>query len=238
MAKKPTLAFLTLALLLAIVGTAYYLYISKQESYFVDRNFRFLAFWSKELGKTVEDYKHHIQYIITVSSENRYEPDKFKKRLQDEFKKLNQKLGGKLFSFSTCSEFEILEQNRFIDDEPRIRAQLSSKDKDRLRLLYEREYEKEREKSKWAYKDTVQADLSISKVLPQLIASENFFDDVIVFDSETGTVHFQKNSSLYKIDDFRDIIVQRPDTGGLFSFFSDNSETTDERWLGKSEQGG
>ena len=78
MAKKGTLVFLTLALLL-VPGWLSYLYISKQESSFVDRNFRFLAFWSKELNEIVEEYKHHIEYIISTSLKNEDELDNFKR---------------------------------------------------------------------------------------------------------------------------------------------------------------
>ena len=218
MAKKGTLVFLTLALLL-VPGWLSYLYISKQESSFVDRNFRFLAFWSKELDEIVEEYKHHIEYIISTSLKNEDGLDNFKR----EFKKLNRKFEGELIWVSICPEFQKLEPQAIVNDQPRISAQLFSENKDLLRLTYSRK----REKSRFICEDTVQVDLSISKVFPQLITHQNFFSDVIVFDSETGKIHFQENPSLYKIDDFRDVIAQRSDTGGFFSFFSNNSETTD-----------
>ena len=74
----------------------------------------------------------------------------------------------------------------------------------------------------------IQGDYSGCSILFQsnpCLITEQAFSDLIVFDLETETVHFQKDTSLYRIDDFRDIVFPRSDTGGLFSFFSDNSES-------------
>ena len=273
MAKTATLSFLTLALLLATVGTAYYLYVSKQESYLIDRNFRLLALWSKKLRETTEEYKHQIQYIIiSASPESDDEQVKCRKtnpqqecwpvqcsekaneecdgpkisleKFKSEFEKLHEEYEGKLRSISSCSIPADPKLDTFVNKQPRIKVQLSSTDKDLLHLTYERKrektrsackdavcnydhhYRREKEESKQVCQDTVQVDLSISKVLPHLI-TKNSFSDVILFDSETEKVHFQENTSLYKIDDFRDVVVQRPDSGGFFSFFFDNFETAD-----------
>ena len=227
MAKTGTLSFLTLVLLLSTVGTAYYLYVSEKESYLLDRNFRLLALWSKKLRETTEEYKHQIQYIIISASPEgdeeqvrcrqtnpqqeccpvqcsekaNEEGDGPKICLEDfkrELEELIKKFDGKLISASICPKATKLPQNKFVDDQPRIRAQLSSKDKDLLRLIYEREREKDK---KQVYKDTIQVDLSISKVLPHLI-TKNAFSEVILFDSETGKVHFQKTPPSIKLTIF------------------------------------
>ena len=270
MAKKVPLVSLTLALLL-VTGGAYYLYLSERESYFIDRNFRLLALWSKKISETVDEYKYHFQYMISEFSENENKPiecgktnpqpecrpcqcqdnvspensaeecdckkdacEKFKCNFKKQFEKLSKNFAGKLISTSVCQKLNSLESNDFVNDQPRIRAQLSSKDKDLLRLLYE----KKRQESQQACKDTVKVDLSISKVIRHLVTEQAFddaviteeaFSDVIVFDSETGKVHSQENHSLFRIDDFRDVVAQRPDTGGFFSFFSNNSKTADVR---------
>ena len=138
---------------------------------------------------------------------------------------------GKLTSLSICQELDIQEKNELVNEQPRIRAQLSSRDKDRLRLIYEKE--KEKEKLPRVCRDTIKVDLSIVKTINHLIKiDENVFSDVIVFDSETGNVHFQKDHYLFTIDNVRDIVVRRPDTGGgsaLVSLFSDHAETTGVR---------
>ena len=287
MAKKATLGFSTLALLLVVFG-AYYLYVSEREAYFVDRNFRLLALWSNKLSEMVEEeFKHQFQYIISVSSENDDEQDTCGKtklqqecqpiqclenankegddkppflcRFIEEFEKQNEQLEKKLILVSICPESKSLERSKFFNEQPSIKAQLFPNDKDRLRLTYEREYERKSEeaqqlckktvykngrckgeKCKSIGKETIQVDLSISKLLRRLVTDQAFndtiitehaFSDVIVFDSETGTVHFQANHSQanhssFRLDDFRDLVAQRPDTSGLFSFFSESSETT------------
>ena len=273
MSKTATLSFLTLALLLSAVGTAYYVYVSKQESYLIDRNFRLLALWGKKLRETTEEYKHQIQYIIISASPGSDDeqvkcrktnpqqecfpvqcsrkanekcdgPKISLEKFKSEFEKLHEEFEGKLRSISSCSIPADPKLGTFVNKQPRIKVQLSSTDKDLLHLIYERKrektrsackdavcnydhhYRREKEEPKQVCQDTVQVDLSISKVLTQLI-TKNSFSDVILFDSETGKVHFQENTSLYKIDDFRDVVVQRPDSGGFFSFFFDNFETAD-----------
>ncbi len=290
MAKKATLGFSTLALLLVVFG-AYYLYVSEREAYFVDRNFRLLALWSNKLSEMVEEeFKHQFQYIISVSSKNDDEQDTCGKtklqqecqpvqclenankegddkipflcRFIEEFEKQNKQLEKKLILVSICPESKSLERSKFVNEQSSIKAQLFRNDKDRLRLTYDREYERKSEEAQQLCKDTVcnhddrnsqikdkhrlvcketiQVDLSISKLLRRLVTDQAFndtiitehaFSDVIVFDSETGTVHFQANHSQanhssFRLDDFRDLVAQRPDTGGLFSFFSESSETT------------
>ena len=286
MAKKATLGFSTLALLLVVFG-AYYLYLSERESYFIDRNFRLLALWSNKLSEMVEEeFKHQFQYIISVSSENDDEQDTCGKtklqqecqpvqclenankegddktpvlcKFEKEFEKQNKQREKKLSLVSLCSKPQELPLNTFVNDQPHIKTQLSSKDKDLLRLIYEGKREKHKrlckdtfcnhddrisqikDKHRLVCKDTIQVDLSISKLLRRLVTDQAFndtiitehaFSDVIVFDSETGTVHFQANHSQanhssFRLDDFRDLVAQRPDTRGLFSFFSESSETT------------
>ena len=255
MAKKATLGFSTLALLLVIFG-AYYLYLSERESYFIDRNFRLLALWSKKISETVDEYKYHFQYMISEFSQVKDESfqcpkdenekcdckknsrEKFECEFENKFETvLAKKFEGKLISVQTCPKLEGLEQNKFVNDQPRITAQLSSRNEDLLGLIYE----KKRHQPFMECKDTVKADLSISKVTSHLITDQAFddaviteevFSDVIIFDSKTGKVHFhanhaQANHALFRIDDFRDIVAQRSDTGGIFSFFSNNSKTTD-----------
>jgi len=258
MAKKVSLIFLTLGLVL-VTGGGYYLYLSERESYFIDRNFRLLALWSKKIGETANEYKDHFQYMISEFLENDYELTQCKKnssskdsteecdyknnsreKFKDKFEnELSRNFEGKLISVSVCTKHERLEQNDFVNDQSRITAQLSSKDEDLLHLIYE----KKKQESNQACQDTVEVDLSISEIIRHLITKQAFddvviteevFSDVIIFDSKTGKVHFQanhsqKNHSIFRIDDFRDIIAQRPDTRGFFSFFSSNSNPTDVR---------
>ena len=279
MAKTISLGIL--ALLLVAVGVGSYAYVSERESYFVDRNFRLLALWSKKLSETVEEYKHQFQYLIGTSTGNGDEPgtcgeanaqqscqpvrcpkdanetgdDKipFLCRFKKEFEKQNKQLEKKLILVSICSKPQKLPLNTFVNDQPSIKAQLFLNDKDRLRLTYEREYERKSgeaqqlckktvykngrckgEKCKWIGKETIRVDLSISKWIRHLITDQAFndtiipeqaFSDIIIFNSETGTVHFQANHSSFRIDDFRDIVARRSDTGGFFSFFSESSDT-------------
>ena len=255
MAKKATLGVSTLALLLVIFG-AYYLHLSERESYFIDRNFRLLALWSKKISETVDEYKYHFQYMISEFSENQGEPsqctkdqnekcdckknarEKFECAFENKFEKvLAKKFEGKLISVQTCPKLEGLVQNKFVNDQPRVTAIISSRNEDLLSLIYE----KKRHQSLMGCKDTVKADLSISKVTSHLITDQAFddsviteevFSDVIIFDSRTGKVHFQANHAqanhaLFRIDDFRDIVAQRSDTGQIFSFFSNNAKTAD-----------
>ena len=242
MAKKATLGFSTLALLLVIFG-AYYLYLSERESYFIDRNFRLLALWSKKISETVDEYKYHFQYMISEFSENQGGPsqctkdenekydckknarEKFEGKFKNKFEKvLAKKFEGKLISVQTC-KLEGPAQNKFVNDQPRVTAIISSRNKDLLSLIYE----KNRQECQQGDKDTAKADLSISKVTSHLITDQAFddaviteevFSDVIIFDSKTGKVHFhanhaQANHALFRIDDFRDIVAQRSDTGEI-----------------------
>ena len=226
MAKKVPLVSFTLVLTLALLfvaGGMYYLHLSERESYFVDRNFRLLALLSKKLTETVEEeYKHQFQYLISTSPENK-DASKSKEKFKDGFEELDEKFEEKLTKVSICPKPKDQKPDKFVNIQPRIRAQLSSEDKDLLRLIYKGE----REEGKQVCKDTIQVDLSFSKVFPHLSTEKTVFSDVIVFESETGKVHFQENPSLYKIDDFRDVVVRRPGNGGFFSFLSDNSETAE-----------
>ena len=228
MAKKRTLAFLILVLLLAIVGMTYYLYVSERESYFADRNFRLLALWSNRMSKTVDDYKYHFQYRISTSLEPLENENKFKDKFEKEFEKFKKHREGLLTLVSISQKTKKVESNNLVTD-PRITAQLSPKGKDFLRLTYyeERTIPQVCEDSVCAV--TIEADLSIFKVISPLI-TKKVFSDVIVFDSETGKVHFQKDTALYKIDDFRDIVFQRSGTEGFFSFFSNNSDVQNDNF--------
>ena len=110
------------------------------------------------------------------------------KNLNANLKKLDQKFEGKLTKVSICPKSKDQKPDKFVNDQPHLTTQLSSEDKDLLRLIYKGE----REEGKQVCKDTIQVDLSISKVLPPLITKKHFFGDVIVFDLETGKVHFQE----------------------------------------------
>ena len=279
MAKKASVAFLTLALLLGSVGAAYYLYISTRESSFIERNFRLLALWSDELSGTVDQYKYDFQYRISKSLDNEdksvecakknsqqespplqcpenvpseglnekcdcsKDPDdkfkKFRDRFKKEFKKLEKNFEGQLTLVSVSRDCKKSGSNDFVDEQPHITAQLSPNGKDSLRLEYSKYSEKRTStKCQTAGKDnefeftTVQADLSISQIVSPFVtafATERVFDNVIVFNSKTGKVHFQEDHFLFRIDNVYDIIAQRSDTEGFFPFFSNNSGTTDVR---------
>ena len=75
MAKKAAFAFLTLALLLGVVVTYYFIYISERESYVIERNFRLLALWSDELSHVVDDYKKHLEYITSATAGKMNQPN-------------------------------------------------------------------------------------------------------------------------------------------------------------------
>ena len=52
-------------LLIFIFGALFYVYVSKNYTYLVERNFRLLATWSKELRETYENNLQSIKFRLT-----------------------------------------------------------------------------------------------------------------------------------------------------------------------------
>ena len=160
--------------------------------------------------------------------------DKFKKAFKKEFETLSENYEGQFTLVSVSRKDKTLNSNntKVVDKRPHITVQLPSKDEASLRL----KYSEKRTKCPTVCKDNafeiinVQADLSISKIISPLIAEQAFddvFDNIIVFNSKTGKVHFQKDHFLFRIDNIYDIIVRRSDADGFFSVFSRNSASAD-----------
>ena len=64
--KPGTSKVLTLAILLTLLffGASFYLYVSQNYSYLVERNFRLLATWSQELTETIDNYESSFRFRI------------------------------------------------------------------------------------------------------------------------------------------------------------------------------
>lgn len=64
--KPGTSRIVPLAILgtLIFFGTLFYLYVSNNYSYLVERNFRLLATWSTELSETVENYERSFRFRV------------------------------------------------------------------------------------------------------------------------------------------------------------------------------
>ena len=150
---------------------------------------------------------------------------KFKCRFEKEFKGLAKNFEGQLTLVSVSRKPKDLAPNQFVDNQPHIKAQVSPKDKDSLRLTYSEERKKYQSAETYNLFE-IEVDLSISKIITPFI-NKLGFDNVIVFNSKTGKVHFQEDHFLLRIDNFYDIVAQRPDTEGGFPFFSNRSGTTD-----------
>lgn len=64
--KPGTQKVFTLAILVTLLffGVLFYMYVSKNYSYLVERNFRLLATWSTELTETVENYERSFRFRV------------------------------------------------------------------------------------------------------------------------------------------------------------------------------
>jgi hypothetical protein len=64
--KPGTSKVLTLSILVTLIffGTFYYLYVSENYSYLVERNFRLLATWGKELTETFDNYERSFRFRV------------------------------------------------------------------------------------------------------------------------------------------------------------------------------
>ena len=64
--KPGTNTVLTFGILLTLLffGAFFYLYVSQHYSYLVERNFRLLATWGKELTETFDNYEHSFRFRI------------------------------------------------------------------------------------------------------------------------------------------------------------------------------
>ncbi|MDH3505391.1 MAG: hypothetical protein OEM58_12805, partial [Nitrospirota bacterium] len=64
--KPGTSRVLSLAILVTLLffGTLFYLYVSQNYSYLVERNFRLLATWGTELTETVENYERSFRFRV------------------------------------------------------------------------------------------------------------------------------------------------------------------------------
>ena len=76
-----TSTVLTLVILVTLLffGTTFYLYVSQNYSYLVERNFRLLATWGTELSETFDNYKHSFQFRVqeqkSANLVERFSPD-------------------------------------------------------------------------------------------------------------------------------------------------------------------
>jgi len=245
LAKKSTLTFLTIGLLL-MTGGGYYLHVLDQESYLISRNFRLLALWSKELTEKVSDYKNHFQYIISASNQkesyqdwdcsqgspikiglavpdsretenrsSRHAPCPQKKMNAQSFKELVEEMGIKPKLTLVSGQ---LSDNTIAVDLLEFSTELRANDT--LRLQYEepnhtRTNQKENGQ---AHQSKFEAELSFPQLV-DLIVTENIFDDLIIFDS-TGKVHFQQNPSQFKFDNIHNLISRDTSTSFWDSLFS------------------
>ena len=64
--KPGTSRVLTLVILgtLLIFGALFYMYVSQNYSYLVERNFRLLATWGKELTETFDNYERSFRFRV------------------------------------------------------------------------------------------------------------------------------------------------------------------------------
>ena len=64
--KPGTSRVLTLAILVTLLffGALFYLYVSQNYSYLVERNFRLLATWSQDLTETLDNYKDSFRFRL------------------------------------------------------------------------------------------------------------------------------------------------------------------------------
>jgi predicted PurR-regulated permease PerM len=64
--KPGTSKVLTLVILLTLLifGSFFYLYVSQHYSYLVERNFRLLATWGKELTETFDNYERSFRFRV------------------------------------------------------------------------------------------------------------------------------------------------------------------------------
>ncbi len=64
-------------LTLLFLGALFYLYVSQNYSYLVERNFRLLATWSKELTETLENYQRSFRFRIKEQESDSRAPIRF-----------------------------------------------------------------------------------------------------------------------------------------------------------------
>lgn len=64
--KPGTSRVLTLVILVTLLffGVLFYMYVSQNYSYLVERNFRLLATWGTELTETVENYERSFRFRV------------------------------------------------------------------------------------------------------------------------------------------------------------------------------
>ena len=243
--KPGTSRVLTLVILVTLLffGALFYMYVSQNYSYLVERNFRLLATWGTELTETFDNYERSFRFRVQEESATLAGPSSrirsrgIPQTLTDE--------GLVLEGFASIAEADYESQNK-----PNYKLMLEQQTREQLNLLpfsYEQKVEPPsptpRQTSPKPKADpptvtfsyspnqpngmvqakaqkhdgtvTATASFMIGDLLKQM-ATENIFEDVLLADP-SGAIIFQRNPSTLQFVHLRNLFYHQRINNGLLT---------------------
>ena len=250
-------------LLILVAGAIFYFYVSQNYTYLVERNFRLLATWSKELRETYENNLRSIQFRLTeiqtekgnlLTSRSVESPSTAKGPILEGFEDIS----AQFLYFEVGQSKEKTGTRRPVSQSPiqeklgklpYVRIDPTSKDSrgtglpSPLSFGLNLQSEVQATPEAPAKEKESEASLTASFALDQLIktvVTEPVFDDVLLVDP-TGLIVYQRNPSSFRFFHLRNLLHnQRVDNGWWNDLLKksglDSSKTLDDKNLTEAIQ--
>ncbi len=216
---------------LFLFGTLFYFYVSQNYTYLVERNFRVLSTWSKELRETFENYQRSFQFRLQEIQSGKIPSTRVRSRSTTKHMASE---GQVLLGYADSFVLEIppkqltiqkeLEKLPFVDHVQVIQPQASSSLQSSISpqtihfSLQQGQKAGELSFSATGKEATIRATIALNHLIKN-VAQGSVFEDVLLADP-TGNIVYQNNRSTLQFSHLRNLFYnQRIDTGWLADFF-------------------